>query len=112
MVKYPIAYNPIIEYYNKMESGKIVEGFKVKRIYKKLVDNIYEQNSPFEYRPERANHALEFVENYCKHSKGKWGGKSIELELWHKGLIASAFGFVSKSDGTRKLAHYLFYYIN
>lgn len=102
MIKYPIAYNPIIEYYNKIDSGEIVAGFKVKRIYKKLVDDIVSPIGEFEYSPERANHAIEFMENFCKHSKGKWGGKPIELELWQKAFIAAAFGFVHKIDGTRK----------
>lgn len=102
MIKYPIVYNPIVEYYNKIESGEIVVGFKVKRIYKKLVDDIVSPIGEFEYSPERANHAIEFIENFCKHSKGKWGGKPIELELWQKAFIAAAFGFVHKIDGTRK----------
>lgn len=102
MIKYPIAYNPIVEYFEKIESGEIVVGFKVLRIYKKLVDDIFDQSSEYEYSAERANHAIEFIENFCKHSKGKWGGKPIELELWQKAFIAAAFGFVHKIDGTRK----------
>lgn len=102
MIKYPIAYNPIVEYFEKIESGEIVVGFKVRRIYKKLVDDIFDQSSEYEYSAERANHAIEFIENFCKHSKGKWGGKQIELELWQKAFIAAAFGFVHKIDGTRK----------
>ncbi|VEI06608.1 Phage terminase-like protein, large subunit [Kurthia zopfii] len=109
MIKYPIAYNPIIEYYNKFESGEIVVGFKVKRIYKKLVDDIVSSVcvGVYEYNSERANHAIEFVENFCKHSKGKWGGKPIALELWQKAFIAAAFGFVHKIDGTRKHREFL-----
>lgn len=102
VIKYPLSYNPIIEYYEKIDSGEIVTSKKVKRIYKKLVEDIFCYTSEFEYSPKRANHAIEFVENYCKHSKGKWGGKNIELELWQKAFIAAAFGFIHKIDGTRK----------
>lgn len=99
---YPVAYNPIIDYYNKIEAGDIVAGTKVKQIYKHLVQRIYEPVGEFEYRPERANHAIEFIENFCKHSKGKWGGQPIELELWQQAFIAASFGFVHKIDGTRQ----------
>ncbi|HIX41938.1 MAG TPA: terminase large subunit [Candidatus Kurthia intestinigallinarum] len=99
---YPVAYNPIIDYYNKIEAGDIVAGTKVKQIYKHLVQQIYEPVGEFEYRPERANHAIEFIENFCKHSKGKWGGQPIELELWQQAFIAASFGFVHKIDGTRQ----------
>ncbi|MDA1679478.1 terminase large subunit [Bacillus cereus group sp. TH152-1LC] len=100
--RYPISYNPIIEYHNKIEAGEEVVGYKVKRIYKKLVDDIYDQESVYEYNPKRANHAIEFIENFCKHSKGKWAGQPIDLELWQKAFIAALFGFVHKIEGTRK----------
>lgn len=100
--QYPISYNPIIEYYNKIESGEEVVGNKVRRIYQKLVDDIYDQKSEFEFSSAKANHAIEFIENYCKHSKGKWAGQPIDLELWQKAFIAATFGFVHKIDGTRK----------
>lgn len=100
--KYPISYNPIIEYHNKIEFGEEVVGYKVRRIYKKLVDDIYDQESVYEYSPKRANHAIEFIENFCKHSKGKWAGKPIDLELWQKAFIAALFGFIHKIEGTRK----------
>lgn len=100
--RYPLDYNPIIEYYNKIVSGEEVVSAKVRRVYKKLVDDIYDQNSEWEYNPKRANHAIEFIENFCKHSKGKMGGKPFILELWQKALIAAVFGFVHKIDGVRK----------
>lgn len=99
---YPLAYNPIIEYYNQIESGEVIVGYKVKRIYKKLVADIYDQTSEYEYSAERANHAIEFIENFCKHSKGRWAGEHIDLEIWQKAALAATFGFIHKVDETRK----------
>ena len=45
---------------------------------------------------------IEFIEKYCKHSKGKWAGKTIQLELWQKAFIEALFGFIDKDTGTRK----------
>lgn len=101
-IQYPIAYNPIIEYNNLIESGHEIVSDKVRRVYKKLVKDIYDTESIYEYDPKKANHAIEFIENFCKHSKGKWGGKPIILELWQKAFIAATFGFVHKTEGTRK----------
>lgn len=100
--RYPLTYNPIVEYYNKITSGEIKVSRKVRRVYKKLVDDIRDPNGEWEYNPKKANHAIEFIENFCKHSKGKAGGKPFILELWQKALIAAIFGFVHKIDGTRK----------
>jgi phage terminase large subunit-like protein len=100
--KYPIAYNPVIEYYGRIQTGDEIVGNKVRRIYKKLVDDVNDSKSEYEYDHKKANHAIEFIENFCKHSKGKWGGKPIELELWQKAFIGASFGFVHKIDGSRK----------
>lgn len=102
MIKYPLDYNPILEYWQKIESGEEIVSDKVRRVYKKLVSDLNDENSEWEYNPKRANHAIEFIENFCKHSKGKMGGKSFLLELWQKALVAALFGFVHKIDGTRK----------
>ncbi|NUW51471.1 MULTISPECIES: terminase TerL endonuclease subunit [Bacillus cereus group] len=100
--QYPLTYNPIIEYYNQIESGQVIVSSKVRRIYKKLFEDVYDTSSVFEYDAKKANHVIEFIENFCKHSKGKWGGKPIELEIWQKAFLAASFGFVHKIDGTRK----------
>ena len=53
--------------------GAINSSYKVYRVYKELVENIINNpESVWEYDSHKANHAIEFVENYCKHSKGKW----------------------------------------
>lgn len=101
-VRYPLAHNPILDYWNRIESGEEIVGNKVKRVYQKLVNDLHDQSSEYEYDTRRANHAIEFIENFCKHSKGKWGGKPIDLELWQQAFLAATFGFVHKIDGTRK----------
>jgi phage terminase large subunit-like protein len=102
VIRYPLDYNPILEYWEKIQSGEEVVSDKVRRVYKKLVQDIFDKDSEWEYNPKRANHAIEFIENFCKHSKGKMGGKPFILELWQKALVAATFGFVHKIDGTRK----------
>lgn len=101
-IVYPDDYNPIVEYYQKIVDGEEVVGEKVKKVYEKLVFDLSDEDSEYEYDPKKAKHIIEFIENYCKHSKGKWGGKPVILELWQKALLAAAFGFIHKIDGTRK----------
>src|SRR5690606_37043979 len=102
VIRYPLDYNPILEYWEKIQSSEEVVSDKVRRVYKKLVQDIFDKDSEWEYNPKRANHVIEFIENFCKHSKGKMGGKPFLLELWQKALVAALFGFVHKIDGTRK----------
>ena len=98
--KYPLTYNPIREYWTAIESGREVVSKKIYKTYKHLVDQL-DHPGAYHYSPSRANHVIEFFENYCHHSKGKFGGKLVELELWEKALLAAVFGFVD-DDGIRQ----------
>lgn len=100
-IKYPDSYNPIIEYWQLIDSGQEIVCNKIKRTYKKIIYDLTDKNSEFFYSPKRANHVIEFIENFCKHSKGKMGGQPVKLELWEKALLATVFGFIDL-DGNRK----------
>jgi phage terminase large subunit-like protein len=101
MIKYPDDYNPIREYWEKIESGEEVVSKKIYYTYQKLAKDLDDNDSEYYYSPARANHAIEFIENYCKHSKGEFGGKPVLLELWQKAMIAAVFGFID-IEGNRK----------
>lgn len=92
--------NPIREYYEQIETGKITVCSKIRKTYKKLVYDL-DHEGEFFYSHKRAEHVIEFFETYLRHSKGKLGGKLIKLELWEKAMLAAVFGFVD-IEGNRK----------
>ena len=83
-------------------NGAVNSSWKVYRMYREIIRFLDDPQSEWEYCPARANHAIEFVENYCKHSKGKLGGKPFILELWQKALVAATFGIIHKISRLRK----------
>jgi len=97
-IKYPLDYSPILEYWELIESGRETVGKKIFATYKKLAADLESTVKPFYYSHERGNHIIEFIENYCKHSKGKMGGKPVILELWEKAALAAVFGFIDIED--------------
>ena len=92
----------IREYYRQIEAGEAVVSDKVRRVYKELVRLLDDDSGEWVYDERRAQHPITFVEEYCKHSKGRLGGRPFILELWQKALVSALFGFVSRDDGTRK----------
>ena len=58
--------NYIEQYYDLIKSGEITVGDKVRRVYKKLVADIHDSKSEWEYDNSRAEHAITFIEKYCK----------------------------------------------
>lgn len=95
--------NYIEKYYNQIESGKAVVSEKVRRTYKHLMDKLVRGgDSAYIYDDRKAQYVIDFIQTFCKHSKGKWGGKPVVLELWQKALISALFGFVDKYTGLRE----------
>lgn len=101
MRSYPKDYNPIAEYWDQIQKKEAIVPKKIKKTYKKIIKDIEENQSEWYYSSQRANHIIEFGENFCRHSKGKQGGKRIILELWEKAALAVIFGFIN-IEGVRK----------
>ena len=94
--------NYVRAYYGQIVSGEVVVSKKVARVYRKLVDDMDDMACVWEFDDRRAEHAVFFIEKFCKHSKGPAGGSPFLLELWQKALVAAMFGFIHKIDGTRR----------
>ena len=109
--------NYIQEYVDKIRSGEIIVSSKVKTLYYKLEDDIknpreiqiYDEindeyeNHRYIFDESKANRPIEFIEKFCKHSKGrKFAGKPVKLELWQKAFISAIYGFVDEETGFRK----------
>lgn len=98
-----LSYNPIEKYWNQIESKEITVSLKIYITYKHIVNTVINNTeSDWEYNHDKAEHAIEFIERFCKHSKGKMAGQPFILEDWQKSLIATMFGIVDKMDGSRK----------
>ncbi|MDD3369407.1 MAG: terminase large subunit [Lachnospiraceae bacterium] len=93
-IEYPADYNPILEYWEKIQRGGIPVCRKTYEWYKYLTYRIENPIPEMHYSSKRANHVLEFAENYCCISTGKYAGKPVVLELWEKAHLAAVFGFV------------------
>lgn len=93
--------NYLKAYLDAIEGGEIVVCKRIRKVYARLV---YEAENPGKYRfdEERANRPIEFIERFCKHSKGEWAGQPVRLELFQKAFISALFGFVDSKTGFRK----------
>lgn len=93
--------NPIFEYHELIESGKEIVSRKIRILYWYVVTYLF-NSKKYEYREDLANHAVSFIESYCKHSKGSYGGKPFVLELWQKAMVHVVFGIVYRETTVRK----------
>lgn len=94
--------NYIEQYYGEIETGRVVVSDKVRRTYKHLIEKMHDSDCQYRYDDKKAQYVIDFIQTFCKHSKGKWGGKPLVLELWQKAATAALFGFVDKKTGLRE----------
>lgn len=106
----------IEEYVEYLKSHPNRTNKAIRTVYEKILDDLHnnkivkkyneieEEEEIFEYvfDEARANRPIEFIESYCRHSKGKSVGKPFELELWQKAFIQASYGFVEKTSRIRK----------
>ena len=100
MIKYPLDYNPILEYWELIKNKKLVVSDAIYQTYKHLARKVENPDEYF-YSSARANHFFEFAENYCRLSQGKKGFQLVRWGLWEKAFLGATFGFIDE-DGNRQ----------
>lgn len=53
------------------------------------------------FNEKKAKRAIDFA-SLCRHSKGEWAGKPIELAPWQQFIHGSVFGWIREKDGYRR----------
>lgn len=93
--------NYVKEYLKAIHNGKEVVGAKVKSLYER--ECAWMDNPPFEWHFDEAagEKPIKFIEKFCRHSKGRWAGKTIKLELFQKAAIQLAYGWVDEHNKRR-----------
>lgn len=106
----------IEEYYEWIINNPNKVDAKVKKIYKKLVDNVKTpqkvsfinkttgevEEHTYIFDEAKGTRPIKFIEKYLKQSKGIWNGKPLKLELFQKAFIEALFGFIDEGTGLRK----------
>ena len=98
------------EYYSRILKGDIEACQEIKSIYERLVremDSEYD-SFPFYFSERHGNHAIEFIETFCKHYQGEHAGELVKLELFQKAFIQTLCGWLEKGTDLRRFREYFF----
>lgn len=102
--------NWVREYYSEIEKKNIIVCEEIRSIYKRLVEEMdcKDDSFPFYFDEDVGNHAIEFIETFCKHYQGEHAGEVVKLELFQKAFIQSLFGWLEKATDNRRFREYFF----
>ena len=94
--------NCIAAYNDLLQRGEIPAGRRIKAVYARLAAESLQPGGKYAFDEEKANRPIEFIERFCRHSKGEWAGQPVRLELFQKAFIQALFGFVDRETGLRR----------
>lgn len=80
----------IDDYHEQIKSGSIIAGKWIRLVYDYIVDGIASEQ--FAFDKEKANKAIEWIEQHCFHVEGELAPSNFKLELWEKALLSAMFG--------------------
>ena len=90
--------NYVKKYIEEIRAGREAVSRKVRAVYER--ETGWMDNPPsdpdfvWHFDEDVGTRPIEFIERFCKHSKGKWAGKPVRLELFQKAKIQLAFGWI------------------
>lgn len=96
--------NYAVEYLSAMKSGEERVSKKIRAVYEREVRWIEDPPSDFAFYfdEDAGQRPIDFIEKFCRHYEGKWGGKPMLLELFQKAKLQLAYGWKEKDTGLRR----------
>ena len=95
-------------YLEGIRSGEITVDEEIRAVYERLHREANDPAFAYEYRPELGNHAIKFIETFCRHYQGEHAGELVQLALFQKAFVQSLFGWVDKEAHLRRFIEYFF----
>ena len=98
--------NYVREYYGKIEAGEIPVCTETRNIYRRMVEEMDDECLPWYFSEGRGEHAISFIESFCRHYEGEHAGELVKLELWQKAFVQNVFGWIESATGYRRFREY------
>ena len=86
--------NYIYQYYQQIREGSAVVGEWIKRLYAYIIKGL--DSKAFYFDQKKANKAIEWIEEHCRHTEGELAPSRLKLELWQKATVSLIFGIMDE----------------
>lgn len=96
-----------LKYLNSIRAGKITVSAEVRAVYERLESQRQDKEFPYRFNAAYGQHAIDFIETFCRHYEGDCAGELVRLDLWQKAFIQTLFGWVEKKTKLRRFREFL-----
>lgn len=101
-----MAVNYVRRYMRAIREGKVTVSEPVRQVYERLDAEAADKACPYRFSAKLGDHAIRFIETFCRHYEGEHAGQLVKLELWEKAFIQTLFGWVDKKTRLRRFREF------
>mgnify|MGYP004456020647 FL=1 len=101
-----MAVNYVRQYVRAIRAGTVTVPEPVRQVYERLDAEAADKACPYRFSAKLGDHAIRFIETFCRHYEGEHAGQLVKLDLWEKAFIQSLFGWVDKKTRLRRFREF------
>lgn len=101
-----MAVNYVRQYVRAIRTGTVTVPEPVRQVYERLDAEAADKAYPYRFSAKLGDHAIRFIETFCRHYEGEHAGQLVKLELWEKAFIQNLFGWVDKKTRLRRFREF------
>lgn len=101
-----MAVNYVRQYVRAIRAGTVTVSQPVRQVYERLDAEAADKSCPYRFSAKLGDHAIRFIETFCRHYEGEHAGQLVKLELWEKAFIQTIFGWVDKKTRLRRFREF------
>ena len=101
-----MAMNYVRQYVRAIRAGTVTVSEPVRQVYERLDAEAADKACPYRFSAKLGDHAIRFIETFCRHYEGEHAGQLVKLELWEKAFIQTLFGWVDKKTRLRRFREF------
>ena len=101
-----MAVNYVRQYVRAIRTGTVTVPEPVRQVYERLDAEATDKAYPYRFSAKLGDHAIRFIETFCRHYEGEHAGQLVKLELWEKAFIQTLFGWVDKKTRLRRFREF------
>lgn len=102
-----MAVNYPKRYLKAIREGKVLVPETVRTVYERLDGEMGLKVCKWKFDAALGQHAIDFIETFCRHYEGELAGQRVKLDLWQKAFVQTLFGWVDRKTKVRRFNEFM-----
>lgn len=94
-------------YLKAIREGKVLVPETVRTVYERLDGEMGLKVCKWKFDAALGQHAIDFIETFCRHYEGELAGQRVKLDPWQKAFVQTLFGWVDRKTKVRRFNEFM-----